>query len=101
MTGSAVSRTMIWLVENAVLVKASATVIMIMFVPNGSTVVLVGDCVMTSGPDRSAAKMKFVPVTSGMDALQFVSSESARLVKLHEIAGGVVSRTMTTREMAL
>ena len=52
---------------------------------------------MTGGPDKSVARIKLVPVTSGMGALQLVSAATVRLVKLQRMAGGVVSRTMTVR----
>ena len=52
---------------------------------------------MTGGPDKSVARIKLVPVTSGMGALQMVSATNVKLVKLHRTAGGVVSRTITVR----
>ncbi|HAO79183.1 MAG TPA: hypothetical protein DCQ92_09440 [Verrucomicrobia subdivision 3 bacterium] len=66
-------------------------------VPTNKIELFVGLCEIVSGPDKSVARMKLVPVTSGICALQFVSAASTRLVKLHRIVGGVVSRTMTVR----
>ncbi len=70
-------------------------------VPSGKIAVLVGICEIVSAPDKSVARMKLVPVTSGIAALQFVFAAKTRLVKLHRIVGGVVSRTMTVRVAVL
>src|ERR1035441_9055645 len=70
-------------------------------VPSGKIAELVGLCVIVSGSDKSVAKMKFVPVTSGIVPLQLVPAARARFVKLHKIVGGVVSRTMTARVTVL
>ena len=89
------------LVEWAVLPEASATARTTALVPSNKLVPLVGRCETVSGPDKSVARMKFVPVTSGMGALQLASAASTRLVKLHTMFGGVVSRTMTVRVAVL
>src|SRR5437868_6304682 len=89
------------LVEKAVFPEASLTETTTTFVPNGSTALLVGVCEIVSAADKSVAKMKLVPVTSGAGALQFVFAASTKLVKLHKIVGGVVSRTMTVRVAVL
>ena len=65
------------------------------FVPITRTAPFVGVCPIASGPDKSVAWMKFVPVTSVINALQFVPTASAKLVKLHVIVGDVLSRTIT------
>ena len=70
-------------------------------VPSGKTALFVGLCVMASGRDKSVARMKFVPVTLVISAPQLEFAATTRFVKLHEIAGGVVSRTMTVRVAVL
>ena len=100
-TGGVASSTTISFVEYAVLPKASATASTTTLVPNGKIAAFVGSCVVVRGLDKSSAKMKLVPVTSGITATQFESAASTRLVKLHKIAGGVVSRTMTARVAVL
>ena len=78
--------------------EASLTEMTTRFVPCESGMPDSGDCKMVSAPDKSVAIMKFVPVTFGINAVQFVSSDSSRFVKLHVITGSVVSRTTIVRE---
>ena len=80
---------------------ASLTVMTTTLVPSCKITVFVGLCEIVSTPDKSVASRQFVPVTSGIRALQFASAAKTRFVKLHEITGGVVSRTMTLRVAVL
>src|SRR5215469_9026995 len=70
-------------------------------VPIGKIELLVGVCQTAPTPDKSAAWMLFVPVTSGMTATQFEIAPNTRFVKLHKIVGGLVSRTITVRTAML
>ena len=101
MTGGVWSRTMTRLVENDLLFDASPTVITTTFVPSASGALFVGLCVMVSAPDKSVARIKFVPVTFVISATQLEFAAITRLVKLNVIVGGVVSRTMTVRVAVL
>src|ERR1039457_3169896 len=62
--------------------------------PSGTIAVLTGICDIASAPDKPVARMKLVPVTSGIAALQLVSAVKTRLLKLQRITGGVVSLTV-------
>ncbi len=101
MTGGVRSRTITAFVEKAALLEASLTVITTMLVPSSNGALLVGVWEIVSAPDKSVARMKLVPVTFGIRALQFVSAASVKLVKLHKMVAGVVSRTMTVRAAVL
>ena len=70
-------------------------------VPSGKLALFVGLCVMVSAPDKSVARIKLVPVTLVISARQLEFAANTRFVKLHEITGGVVSRTTTVRVAAL
>ena len=56
---------------------------------------------MVNAPDKSVVRIKFVPVTLVMVAEQLEFAAMTRFVKLQRIVGGVMSRTMTVRVMAL
>src|SRR5579859_472855 len=90
---------MIWLVEYDLLPEESATAMITTLVPSGKIATFVGVCVMIRVPDKSVARIKFVPVTLVMVAEQLEFAAMTRLVKLQRMVGGVVSRTMTVRVM--
>ena len=76
--GGISSRTTIALVEKDLLPDASATMMTTELVPGGNGELFVRFCVMVSAPDKSEARMKFVPVTSGITAMQLEFAASTR-----------------------